>query len=164
MNSQLKYLNLLGVVALACLCVTQWLHDRRLNLEIKRLDQVRLEQSAKIDEQSNQLKGLTEDLDQLKASLVTERTLRAQIEQKLGAAEATNVQLTLERDQFKGAITNWENAVAVRDERMKEANARIEQLAANLNASIRKYNELVTNYNAVVKTLGGTHGQTGKSD
>ncbi len=54
--------------------------------------------------------------------------------------------------------------MALRDERMKEANARIEQLAADLNASIRKYNELVTNYNAVVRTLGGTHGQTGKQD
>jgi hypothetical protein len=45
---------------------------------------------------------------------------------------------------------------------MKEANARIEQLAADLNASIRKYNELVTNYNAVVKSLGPTRSQTGK--
>jgi len=164
MNGQLKYMNLIGVVALACLCVTQWLHDRRLNLEIKRLDQVRLEQSAKIDDQANQLKGLNEDLDQLKASLVTERDLRSQIEQKFGTAEAANEQLTLERDQLKGAITNWANAVALRDERMKEANARIEELAADLNASIRKYNELVTNYNAAVKALGGTRGQTGKPD
>jgi chromosome segregation ATPase len=164
MNGQLKYLNLFGVVVLASLCVTQWLHDRHLNLEIKHLAQVRLEQSARIDEQANQLKGLNEDLDQLKTSLATERVLRSQVEQKLETAEAANEQLTLERDQLKGAITNWANAVALRDERMKEANARIEQLAADLNASIRKYNELVTNYNAVVKTLGGTRGQTGKQD
>jgi chromosome segregation ATPase len=162
MNGQLKYLNLFGVVALACLCVVQWLHDRRLNLEIKRLDQVRLEQSAKIDEQASQLKGLNEDLDQLKASLATERDLRSQAEQKLQTAEAANAQLALERDQFKGAITNWVNAVALRDERMKEANARIEELAAELNASIRKYNDLVTNYNAIVKSVSGTRGQTGK--
>ncbi|MGO9243721.1 MAG: hypothetical protein ACLP0A_12810 [Verrucomicrobiia bacterium] len=157
MNGQLKYLNLFGVVALACLCVTQWLHDRRLNLEIKHLDQVRLEQSAKLDEQANQLKGLNEDLDQLKASLATERDLRAQVEQKLTTTEATNYQLSVERDQLKGAITNWANAVALRDERMKEANARIEQLATDLNASIRKYNDLVTNYNAAVKASGVTH-------
>jgi chromosome segregation ATPase len=164
MNGQLKYLNLFGVAALACLCVVQWLHDRRLNLEIKRLDQVRLEQSAKIDEQANQLTGLHEDLDQLKASLATERDLRSQSEQKLQTAETANAQLTLERDQFKGAITNWANAVALRDERMKEANARIEELAAGLNTSIRKYNELVTNYNAIVKSLSGARGQGGKQD
>ncbi len=164
MNGQLKYFNLFGVVVLACLCVTQWLHDRRLNLEIKRIDQVRLEQSAKIEEQANRLKGLNEDLDQLKASLVTERGLRSQVEQNLETAEAANEKLILERDQLKGAISNWVNAVALRDERMKEANARIEELAADLNASIRKYNDLVTNYNAAVKALGGTRGQTGKTD
>jgi chromosome segregation ATPase len=164
MNGQLKYLNLFGVVALACLCIAQWLHDRRLNLEIKHLDQVHSEQSAKIDEQAGQLRGLNEDLDQLKTSLATERALRAQIEQKFGSAETANEQLTLERDQLKGSISNWANAVALRDERMKEANARIGQLAADLNASIRKYNELVTNYNAAVKALGGTRGQSGKPD
>ena len=164
MNDRLKYLNLFGVVALAALCICQWVHDRRLNLEVKRLYQVRLEQSAKIDDQANQLKGLNEDLNQLKASLATERDLRSQAEKKLITAEAATEQLTRERDQLKGAISNWANAVALRDERMKEANARIEQLAADLNASIRKYNELVTNYNAIVKSLGGTRGQTGKTD
>jgi chromosome segregation ATPase len=164
MNNRLKYVNLLGVTVLAALCVAQWVHDRRLNLEIKRLYQVRLQQSARIDDQANQLRGLNEDLNQLKASLATERDLRSQAEKKLAASEVADEQLTRERDQLKAAISNWANAVALRDERMKEANARIEQLAADLNASIRKYNELVTNYNAVVKSLGATRGQTGKSD
>ena len=164
MNDQLKYVNLIGVVALVVLCVSQWVHDRRLNLEIKRLYQARLEQTAKIDEQANQLKGLNEDLNQLKASLATERNLRSQAEKQLASSEAADEQLTRERDQLKAAISNWADAVALRDDRMKEANARIEQLAADLNASIRKYNELVTNYNAVVKSLGATRGQTGKPE
>jgi hypothetical protein len=42
---------------------------------------------------------------------------------------------------------------------MKEANARIEQLAADLNASIRKYNELITNRNAAVRASGATRAQ-----
>ncbi len=162
MNDQLKYANLFGVLALAALCVCQWTHDRRLNLHVKRLDQIRLEQAAKIDQQASQLNGLNEDLGQLKTSLATERSLRSQVEQKLETAQATSQQLTLERDQFKGAISNWANAVALRDERMKEANARIEELAADLNASIRKYNELVTNYNAVVKALSENRGKTGQ--
>jgi chromosome segregation ATPase len=162
MNDQLKYANLFGVLALAALCVCQWTHDRRLNLQVKRLDQIRLEQAAKIDQQASQLNGLNEDLGQLKTSLATERSLRSQVEQKLETAQATSQQLTLERDQFKGAISNWANAVALRDERMKEANARIEELAADLNASIRKYNELVTNYNAVVKALSENRGKTGQ--
>jgi chromosome segregation ATPase len=159
MNGRLKYVNLFGVLALAALCIAQWQRDRRLNLEINRLDQVRLQQTAKIDEQANLLKGLNEDLGQLKTSLGNEQSLRSQAEQKVLSAESTNEQLVLERDQLKAAITNWANAVAVRDERMKEANARIEQLAADLNASIRKYNELVTNRNAAVKTSGATRAQ-----
>jgi chromosome segregation ATPase len=151
MNGRLKYVNLFGVLALAVLCIAQWQRDRRLNLEIRRLDQVRLQQAARIDDQANTLKGLNEDLGQLKTSLANEQSLRSQAEQELGSVEEANAQLTAERDQLKAAITNWANAVALRDERMKEANTRIEQLAADLNASIRKYNELVTNHNAAVK-------------
>ncbi len=159
MNGQLKYWNLFGVLALSALCIAQWQRDRQLNLELGRLDQMRLQQAAKIDEQASQLKGLNEDLGQLKTSLVNEQSLRSEVEQKVASAENTNQQLTLERDQLKAAITNWANAVAVRDERMKDANARIEQLAADLNTSIRKYNDLVTNRNAAVKTSGATHSQ-----
>jgi len=159
MKDQLKYLNLVGVLALTALCVVQWRRDRRLNLEVNRLDQVRLQQAAKIDDQANTLRGLNEDLSQLKSSLASEQTLRFQAEQKSAASEATNEQLVVERDQLKASITNWANAVALRDERMKEANARIEELAANLNATIRKYNALVTNYNAAAKTSGAAHAQ-----
>jgi chromosome segregation ATPase len=102
---------------------------------------------------------LNEDLSQLKASLTNEQSLRSQIEQKVTSTESANQQLALERDQLKAAITNWANAVAARDERMKEANTRIEQLAADLNASIRKYNELATNRNAAAKSPGATRAQ-----
>ena len=159
MNTRLNYLNWFGVFALAVLCIAQWQRDRRLNLEIRHLDQVRLQQSTKIDEQAAQLKGLNEDLGQLKTSLGNEQTLRSQAEQKVVSTENANQRLALERDQLQVAITNWVNAVALRDERMKEANSRIEQLAADLNASNRKYNELATNRNATVKTPGATRAQ-----
>jgi chromosome segregation ATPase len=159
MNGRLNYLNLFGVFALAVLCIAQWQRDRGLNLEIGHLDQVRLQEAAKIDEQAGLLKGLNDDLGQLKTSLGNEQSLRSQAEQKVVSTEGANQQLTLERDQLKATITNWANAVALRDERMKEANGRIEQLAADLNASIRKYNELVTNRNAAVKATGATHAQ-----
>ena len=159
MNGRLKYFNLFGILALAALCIAQWQRDRRLNLEIGHLDQVRLQQGAKIDEQASLLKGLNEDLGQLKTSLGNEQSLRSQAEQKVVSSEGANQQLAVERDQLKAAITNWVNAVEVRDERMKEANARIEQLADDLNASIRKYNELVTNRNAAVKAPGIPHAQ-----
>jgi len=159
MNGTLKYLNLFGVLALAALCIAQWQRDRLLNLEIGRLDQIRQQQVAKIDEQANLLGGLNEDLGQLKTSLANEQTLRSQVEQKVASTESANQQLVFERDQLKAAITNWSDAVTLRDARMKEANARIEQLAADLNASIRKYNEMITNRTMGAKTPGATHAQ-----
>jgi chromosome segregation ATPase len=159
MNGGLKYLNLIGVLALAALCIAQWQRDRRLNLELGRLDQIRVQQAAKIDEQASLLSGLNEDLIQFKTSLINEQSLRSQVEQKVASTESANQQLTLERDQLRAAITNWANAVASRDEHMKEANTRIEQLAADLNASIRKYNELATNRNAAAKTSSATRAQ-----
>jgi len=41
---------------LAALCVAQWQRDRHLNLNVSRLDQIRLEQAARIDDQAVTLK------------------------------------------------------------------------------------------------------------
>ena len=41
---------------------------------------------------------------------------------------------------------------------MREANNRIEELASNLNQSIRKFNDLVSNYNGVVGELNRLRG------
>src|ERR1039458_2851728 len=101
MNGRLKYANLCGILALAALCIAQWQRDRRLNLEISRLDQVRLQQAAKIDDQANTLKGLHEDLGQFKTSLAKEQSLRSQAEQEAISIESSNQQLVLERDQLK---------------------------------------------------------------
>src|SRR5579871_581340 len=132
MSRGLQSVNLVGVLALAALCVVQWRHDRRLNLDVNRLDQTRQQQAAKIDEQANALKGLNGDLGQLKSSLADEKSMRQQAEDKSTAIETTNEQLKVECSQLKGAISNWADAVAVRDQHMKEANSRIEQLAADL--------------------------------
>ena len=94
---------------------------------------------------------MSEDLAQFKTSLADELKRRSQIEVQLRAASSTNAQLMLECDQFKESVTNWANAMTLRDQRIQEANNRIELLSADLNTSIRKFNTLVTNYNAVVK-------------
>ncbi len=150
---RLDYLNLIGVLALAALCVAQWRRDRQLNLEINQLENVRLQQEAKIVEQERSMHGLDEDLVHFKEQFLKAETATTESGQKLRAAEREIRQLTLERDQLKGSINNWASAVTARDERLTEANAQIRRLADELNASIRKFNELATNYNATVKDL-----------
>ena len=61
------------------------------------------------------------------------------------------VQLEGEREQLKISVTNWAAAVTARDERIKEANDRLKQLGEDLNASIRKFNELAEVHGKLVK-------------
>ena len=153
MNRGLQYVNLLGVLALAALCLVQWRHDRSLNLELIRSEKARLGQADELTERAATIRDLNEDLSQLKTSLSNERSLRLESEQKLKSDGLTIQQLTSETIQLKTAVTNWSRAVALRDERLKTANTRIDELADELNASIRKFNVLVTNYNALVSQV-----------
>ena len=52
--------------------------------------------------------------------------------QKLRMAGRDVRQLTSERDQLKTSVTNWAAAVTVRDERLKEADARFRRLSDEL--------------------------------
>jgi len=150
---RLDYFNLLGVFALAVLCAAQWKHDRQVHMEVNRSEKARLELAAKLTEQEHAARAATADLAQFKEQFNKAHNELAEALQKLRANERQTNQLTLERDQLKTSITNWVAAVATRDNRLKEANSEIQKLGDELNASIRKFNELVTNYNTVVSDL-----------
>lgn len=151
--NRLHYVNLIGVLALALLCVTQWRHNRDLNLEVNRLEQVRLDQTAKLTEQQKVVSGVNADLAQFKEQFGQAEAALNDERQKLRRTEREIGQLTAERDQLKTSVTNWAEAVAIRDTRLKEAGAQIRRLGEELNASIGRFNALATNHNAVVKDL-----------
>ncbi len=153
MNRALKWINLAGVLALAILCVIQWSRDRALNLEINRLEKARIDNEAKIQEQEKAIRGLNSDLALFKEQLTTTRSELKDTRDQLRTVELENINLSAERDQLRISITNWMEAVTLRDERIKEANERIQSLANDLNDSIGKFNELATNYNNVVADL-----------
>lgn len=145
--------NFVGVLALTGLCLAQWTRDRQLNLEINRLEQVRLDQTSKIADLEQAIAGLKEDLAQIKNLYNQSQTELAETRKKLRGAEAENILLVSERDQLKASVARWTEAVAVRDARITEANEHIRKLSDDLNGAILKFNELATNYNAVVKDL-----------
>jgi chromosome segregation ATPase len=156
MNRRLQFINLFGVLALAVLCAAQWRRDRDLNLEVGRLDKTRQAQDQKISEEEEAARGVTADLDHFKQQFKEQHNDLENERHKSRDAENEAAKLTAERDQLKESVTNWANAVTRRDALIKEANGRIEDLSTNLNTSIRKYNELVTNYDDVVKQLNET--------
>jgi chromosome segregation ATPase len=149
----IQYVNLLGVLVLGALCVAQWQRDRRMNLEVNRLEKARIDHQSMLAEQEQLIQGLNMDLAQFKEEMAKVQTELNETRQKLRVAEREARQLTAERDQLKTSITNWVAAVNARDERLKEANKEIGRLAGELNGSIAKFNELATNYNATVKDL-----------
>jgi chromosome segregation ATPase len=153
MNRTLQYVNFFGVVTLASLCAVQWQNNRRLNLETIQLEKTRQAQLQKISEQEEAARGLSADLTDFKQRFKSEHDDLEDTKRKLREDEGVIWTLTAERNQLRESITNWTQAVAQRDALMKEANSRIEEVSTQLNASIRKYNELATNYNNVVKDL-----------
>jgi chromosome segregation ATPase len=151
--NRLHCVNLIGVLALAALCVAQWQRDRRLNLEINRLERQRFDREAGVAKQEQAMRGLNADLAQFKEQFGKSSSELNDVHQKFRAAERDLLQLTRERDQLKSSITNWASAVATRDERLKEASVQTRRLADELNGSIRRFNELASNHNGIVKDL-----------
>lgn len=151
MNRSLQYANLIGVAALAVLCVFQWSLNRRVNLEASALEKTRLDLTAKVAEHEKTIKGQAADLDTFREQLTLATTSLKETETRLTKAGREIVQLESEREQLKISLTNWAAAVSARDERIKETNDRLKQLGDDLNASIRKFNELAETHGGLVK-------------
>lgn len=170
MNRRLQILNLFGVVVLAVICVLQWKRDRALNLELNRNEKARLEQQAKLAEQEKSLRGLTDDLALFKEQLSRAQNEGGEAGRKLRELQRENQLLTSARNQLQESVTNWASAAAARDKLIAEANENIRTLndrtrtlTEQLNASILKFNELATNYNAVVEELNAARRAQGEA-
>ena len=107
MNRFLHWFNLLGVLALAALCVLQWRENRQLNLEVNRREKSRLAQTSRLEEQVKISADQMTDLANLRTHLarLTDELKRAT--DKLAAAERQLRQSEADRDQLNSNVTNW---------------------------------------------------------
>mgnify|MGYP001019756106 CR=1 FL=1 len=151
MNRFLQWFNLFGVVALAALCVAQWRANRQMNLEVNRLQRSRLEQAARLTEQEKSSAGQAADLAGLQSHLASLTGELKQTADQLAAAERELRQALAERDQLKSSVTNWAAAVAVRDERLKQAASQLQTLAGERNTAVKQFNDLAERHNQLVK-------------
>jgi methyl-accepting chemotaxis protein len=152
-KNALILLNLLGVLGLSILCVAQWRIDRQLNTEIHRLETIRLEQAARLEERDRTVAGHVADLSSLREHLlrVTGELKETEGAYRLASHQVT--QLTSEREQLRESVQQWAAAIEVRDEQLASATQQIQELAAHANQTVLQFNELATNYNAVVNIL-----------
>lgn len=154
MNRTLPIVNLLGVLLLSGLCGVQWQANRQVNLEAAALTRIRHEQTARLEEQSRTISGLSSDLDGFRIRLQAASTGAKETEAKLRSLERDVHMLTVERDQLKASLTNWIAAVTARDERLRESAAQIQEVAAGRNAAVARLNDITEKYNALVQDLG----------
>lgn len=148
---RLQWFNLIGVLALAVLCVAQWQRDRQMNLEIIRLEKIRLAHEQKVAEQEKAAGGLSNDLAHFKQLFQGAHTNLSEARAALKKLERENSKLGVEREQLKSSVTNWAAAVAARDEQLEKANAQLHEFSARLNETVHKFNELTTNHNAAIR-------------
>ena len=149
----LHYFNLFGVLVLALLCLVQWNTNRQLNLEVNSLSKAQFDLAAKLAEEEQTARGLTADLAQFKEQFTRAEKDLGDTQRKLSLADHETHQLIVEREHLKTSITNWAAAVTTRDERLSEANTQLRRLSDDLNFSVRKFNDLATNHNALVKDV-----------
>jgi septal ring factor EnvC (AmiA/AmiB activator) len=151
MNRHLQWFNLFGVLILAALCVAQWRTNRLLNMEIKRMEQSRIELSANLDNQTRTNAGQTSDIGSLSSHLIRLKSDLKETADKLATSEHQTCQLINERDQLKASVTNWVTATAGRDERLKQSAALLSTIAEERNAAVKSFNDLAARHNRLVQ-------------
>jgi chromosome segregation ATPase len=150
MNKALEKLNLLGVLALAALCVFQWRVNREANTAVMRMEKAQQQQSAKIAEQEKEIAGNRADLESFRSQLMTTKTSETELNRQVAEAEKANRQLTAEVHGLKESLTNWVAAVRERDAQLQRAAKEIQGVVESRDEAIEKYNTLAKTHNQLV--------------
>jgi chromosome segregation ATPase len=140
--------NLLGIGALAWLCVAQWTTNGQLSRENDRLETIRLQQAATIETQRQTIAGQAEDLDEFRSRLATAETQLKDLTLQLEKVTAEKKQAITDRDRLKATLDQWVAAVKQRDDLIKD-------LARQRNDAIAQLKDVVDKYNALVKKVNG---------
>jgi chromosome segregation ATPase len=150
MNRFVEKFNLIGIVALAALCVFQWRVNREVNTEVARLQKTGHERNAKIAEQEKTIAGQGADLESFRTQLHAAKGVEKELTAKIVEAERANRQLSVEGEQLKLSLTNWAAAVSERDEQLRRAATNIQELISSRDEAIAKYNALAKQHNQLV--------------
>ena len=112
MSRWIQILNIIGVLALAILCILQRRTNSRYARANDRLNETSYNQANKIADQDKTIKDDEANLDDLRRRL-TESSLKLNDTQaKLAGVSAERDQVTAQRDQLKAEMDKWVAAVA----------------------------------------------------
>ena len=155
MNRMLQYLNFLGVFLLSLLCASQWKTNSSLAADLIAMHKQSDEQSATITTEAGTIKEDAADLDDYRQRLDAAETELKQLHSDLTKARSERDQATAERNQLKETLDKFVAALKVRDQSISQLtdvahkqDESIHQLEAVRDDAIKKYNDLVTKFNA----------------
>jgi peptidoglycan hydrolase CwlO-like protein len=116
----LPVLNAVGCIALTVLVVVQWRGDHRSRLARQALHAQIAEGQARAAEDAKHLAALERDIALLKETI--EATRQAAESQALRVEESEQFRETLQNDiaEARKQVEAWEQAVALRDERIRK--------------------------------------------
>ena len=161
MNRALTIVNFIGVLALAGLCVVQWRANDRLGLRGDDLERTRQEQAARIVEQEKTLKGNAADLDDFRRKLEHAEADAKDAQRKLALADARMKQMEADRDRNKAALEKWVAAVSQRDQALRRIDQQFQATDAKRVEAVKKFNDLASKYDTVVKELNAASARAG---
>ncbi len=153
---RLDWLNLAGVLCVGFLCLFQWRQNRALNLELNRQIEAFQGLTNRLSDQTRAWTGAVADLAEFKRKYAAAEETAA-----IAVAARTQVlplekqvrELSAERSRLQSALSNWVEAVSIRDERLRAARAELERVREESRGISQRYEALATNYNTVVGEL-----------
>jgi uncharacterized coiled-coil DUF342 family protein len=151
--------DLLIIVALSlcCLCVYQWYGQTLQRNAIQKLDQMVYEKSAAIQGYTNSIRTMDRqiaDMDahitQLKAEVKTNAALVIFQKRDINQLQINSEGLTNAIAEYKGAVTNLQTKLKEAYEGTQKQNEAMEELVAQRDEFVKKFNDEVKERNEVV--------------
>jgi len=151
--------NLFVVLALGLcgLCVFQWYEQTVQRTTIQSLNRMVYDRDAAIQNYTNSLATLDQQVDQMDSSLTKMKAEAATNQQLIASQRAKIEQLQFANENFTNEIVQYKAGVNALEAKLKEAyadidkqNAAITNLVAQRNGLIQKYNDEVKDRNNIV--------------
>ena len=155
MNTVLQWFNFAGVLAVVALCGFQWQTAYVRDQRVEQLSRIRVEQSAKLDEDSKALDQNQHVLDDLRQQLTASQSAEHEDQTKIASLTGERNKLSDELGQTKAALEKWMAAVNQRDDALKQTADRVDKLVSERNDLTQRFNDLANKYNDAIKELNG---------
>ena len=164
--------NLLILLALSLcgLCVWQWYGQTLQRHRIENLNQVLADKSTAIQGYTNSIETLNHQVEQMDARITELKTAAATNDLVSDAQKREIARLQLSTEILTNEITQYTNAVAGLETRLRELsdgvkkqNAAIAELAAQRDDFVKKLNDSISDRNAIVSKYNDLVKQIDKS-